>query len=340
MHDEVARPASGPTTIEQFSEQLGLLRLAQGRPSYAEIASRIAGRRLFLGCTPERARIARSTVYDAFRPGRKRLDVALVREILIALDLDDASVEAWAQTARHATPGLVLDVATRREHLVDGGLTPERVTLGLAPSGMTPRPRSGRRIAMLLLACLLLNLFGREMVVVLGLPLYLDMAGTAVAAIMVGPWWGALVGLGTNSAGAALSGISSLPFALVNVAGALVWGYGVRRWGMGRTIPRFFSLNIIAAFVCSCAATPILVLYHGEIIHGSDSVIGNLVAILHVVTVGTFAGNLLISMVDKTISGVVALIVMESRVSRSPDLSSSRATLAGSGPAEAIDQNV
>lgn len=321
MHDEVTRRELGPTTIEEFSEQLGLLRLSQGRPSYAEIASRIAEHRLSRGSTPEQARIARSTVYDAFRPGRKRLDVALVYEILIALDLDEASVKAWTQTARHATPGSAIPGPTGHECALDDGLAPESANPGLARPEIPSPPRSGRRTAMLLLACLLLNLFGREMVVALGLPLHLDMVGTAVAAIMVGPWWGALVGLGTNSAGAALSGISSLPFALVNVAGALVWGYGVRSWGMGRTIPRFFTLNVIAAFVCSLVATPILVLYQGEIIHSSDTVIENLVAILHVVIISTFLGNFLISLADKTISGVVALIVVESRTSSETSLS-------------------
>ncbi len=368
MHDEVTRPELGPTTIDDVSVQLGALRLEHGRPSYAEIATRIAERRLAQGASPERARIARSTVYDAFRRGRKRLDVDLVREILLALHLDDASVTAWTDLARRATPGPASSQTAEPHRPREGGTPargeelpvvvahsdPLRPTAGpttgptsgpttgplpapvgaevLAPDHAPP-PRSLRRTVLLLLACLALNLGGRELVVQLDLPLHLDMTGTAVAAIMAGPWWGALVGVSTNLAGSALSGVSSYPFALVNVAGALVWGYGVHRWGMGRTIPRFFTLNLLAAFVCSAVATPILVYYQGEIIHSSNTVLENVVALFHALLIGTFLGNLLISAFDKTISGVVALIVVETRAPGGTALAlTQRPTSARGGP--------
>ena len=73
-----------------------------------------------------------------------------------------------------------------------------------------------------------LNIVGGIIASALRLPVYLDMIGTAVAAIVLGPWWGALVGLLTNSGSALISGPTSLPFALVNIVGALIWGYGVR----------------------------------------------------------------------------------------------------------------
>lgn len=311
MHDEFTAPEAGWATIDEFSARLSDVRLSVGAPSYAQIAARIAQQRLAQGLPPERARIARSTVYDVFRPGRKRLDVDLIREILVALELEDSEVEAWTVRVRVAEP--TTEAETAQPTPEPAGFGTEPPPTPTAPPVSARLPRSPRWIAALLLACLVLNLLGRELVDTLGLTLHLDMTGTAVAAIMVGPWWGVLVAVATNFSGVALSGVASIPFVLVNIAGALVWGYGVRRWGMGRTIPRFFALTLLVALVCSLVATPIIVLYNGVIIHASDTITANLVSVAHAVVVGTFLANLLISVLDKTISGVVALIVVETR---------------------------
>lgn len=310
MQDEVTTPEPGLVTIDELSNRLSDFRHAAGAPSYAEIATRIAHQRTARGLSPERSRIARSTVYDVFRPGRKRLDVDLVREILLALGLERSVVDVWTEQARQAVPAAPVTPADTDPDApapapADGDDAP-------TPAGLA-RPRPLRRTAVLLIACLVLNLLGRELVDGLGLPVYLDMTGTAVAAILAGPWWGVLVAVVTNLSGAIFSGAASVPFALVNIAGALVWGYGVHRWGMGRTIPRFFALNLIAAFVCSCIATPIIVLYEGVIIHGSDPITAKLVTVAHAVVIGTFLSNLLFSTIDKVVSGVVALIVVETR---------------------------
>ena len=45
--------------------------------------------------------------------------------------------------------------------------------------------------------------------------------------------------------GSLINGPIGIPFALANVAGALIWGYGIRSWGMGRNNGTFFILNIL-----------------------------------------------------------------------------------------------
>lgn len=95
-----------------------------------------------------------------------------------------------------------------------------------------------------MLGSLGLTMLGREAVNFLELPIYLDMVGTAVAAVVLGPWRGAAVGLSTNLLGSLTAGAVSLPFAIVNVVGALIWGYGVHRWGMGRTLSAALDLNV------------------------------------------------------------------------------------------------
>jgi energy-coupling factor transport system substrate-specific component len=157
-----------------------------------------------------------------------------------------------------------------------------------------------------------LNIVGGYIASALRLPVYLDMIGTAISAIVLGPWWGALVGILTNSGSALISGPVSLPFALVNVVGALLWGYGVRSWKLGRTIPRFFLLNIIVAVACTIVAAPIIVLvFGGATGSGADALTGTFLAVGQNLVGSVFSSNILTSLADKIIAGFVALAIIE-----------------------------
>jgi len=157
-----------------------------------------------------------------------------------------------------------------------------------------------------------LNIVGGIIASALRLPVYLDMIGTAVAAIVLGPWWGALVGLLTNSGSALISGPTSLPFALVNIVGALIWGYGVRSWGLGKSIPKFFLLNIIVAIACTLVAAPIIVLvFGGATGAGADALTATFLAIGQGVVGSVLSSNILTSLADKIIGGFVALAIIE-----------------------------
>lgn len=253
---------------DELLTELQDARRRAGEPSYADIARRVGELRVAAGVPEAAARIAKSTVHDAFRLGRSRINLGLTREILAALGEDPALVD------RHLAP----------------------------PAPMVeppdePAPTTTRDVILLLVACVALNLLGREFVDVLALPVHLDMVGTAVAAVAVGPWRGAAVGLATNLLGAAGSGWVSVPFALVNVVGALAWGYGVHRWRLGRTLPRFFGLTVLVGLLCSVVAAP-LVLWLDEVSArvGRDG--------------GTVLSTLLTSQADKLMSGFAALAVV------------------------------
>ncbi|MCW5879039.1 MAG: hypothetical protein KIS80_09275 [Anaerolineales bacterium] len=156
-----------------------------------------------------------------------------------------------------------------------------------------------------------LNIVGGTIRSALQLPIFLDMIGTAVTAIVLGPWWGALVGAITNIVNSFLSGPISLPFAVVNVVGALVWGYG-HRWGWGKTNVGFFLLNILVAFLCSVTAVPIYVfIFGGATGHFSDVMTAAFLAMGQNLIVSVFSSNILVSLADKIISGYVALAIIE-----------------------------
>lgn len=157
-----------------------------------------------------------------------------------------------------------------------------------------------------------LNIVGGYIAEILRLPIFLDMIGTAVVAIVLGPWWGALVGVITNTGSAFLTGPISLPFALVNVVGALVWGYGVRSFGMGRTIPRFFVLNLLVALAATLTAVPIYVFIFGGATGAfSDVLTAAFLAMGQNLIVSVFSSNILVSLADKIIGGFVALAIIE-----------------------------
>jgi len=128
------------------------------------------------------------------------------------------------------------------------------------PTKVTVIPRT--YIYALVPAAVALNIVGSYINGLLNLPTFLDMIGTAVVAMTVGPWWGALAGAATNLINGFISGPIGIPFAACNVVGALVWGYGVR-WGMGKSFIRYFILSILTAFFVTLMAVPIYVFIFG-----------------------------------------------------------------------------
>jgi len=156
-----------------------------------------------------------------------------------------------------------------------------------------------------------LNIVGGYINTALRLPTFLDMIGTMVAAVILGPWWGALVGAITNIVSSFLTGPISLPFAVVNVAGALVWGYA-NAWGWMKKAWSFFLVQVLVAFVSSLFATPIYVfIFGGATGHFADMMTAAFLAMGQNLIVSVFSSNILVSLADKIIAGYVGLAIIE-----------------------------
>jgi energy-coupling factor transport system substrate-specific component len=303
VHVVTDTPTQSPSGSEWdvLALHLQRLRLEAGEPSYGEIARRVARRRLEAGLGEHEARVARTTVYDVFRTGRARVNLELVREIVGVLGGHDVDVDQWVAQCRHP-----VDVPPS----APAAQPAEPAPASTSAATSSPAAPPGLRLALLLAGlCVVVNLVGRVVVDVLHLPIFLDMIGTAVAAIALGPWYGVGVGLTSNLAGTAISGPDSIPFALVNMAGALVWGYGVRRFAMGRTLLRFMGLNVLVAVACTLVAIPVLVLlYGGGVGHSQDFVTATFVEMTGLLEVAVGLSNMVVSLGDKIISGFVALV--------------------------------
>ncbi|WP_300404693.1 ECF transporter S component [Nocardioides sp.] len=272
--------------IQEYRERVG-------NPSYEEMARRVAEERQRNGADPFAARVARSTVYEVLRPGKPRPNLGLLKEISLALGAGPELVDEWFERCTRPAPDVEVaepeaPVETRAEEVA---------------------PIQGWQAATLILVAVGINLLGRLFTDGLDLPIYLDMVGTAIAAIALGPWRGALVGLLTNYLGHVMDPDASLMFALVNVTGALAWGYGVRRFALGRTIARFFLLNLGVAALCSLVAVPIVLSLLGdELRFGHDAIVANFQNLGYSIQASVGFGNLTTSTADKLLSGFVALV--------------------------------
>lgn len=288
-------------TLDEIVADLHVLREQAGPVSYAEIVRRIFDLRLARGVHEAAAAPPRSTVYNVFTEGRTRLDTELVRDIVLALGATEGEAERWVDRCRAAQriqPAAAPDNAPPAQRS-------EQIPL---PSGPL-RPPLGVMILILLL-CVCVDVAGNALVRGLGLPVYLDMVGTAIAAIALGPWYGALVAIATASAGM-LYLDNDVLFALVGIGGALIWGFGVRRFRMGDTFMRFLGLGIIVAVVCSLIATPILVLRHGGSFGaGQTTMTASLLATGVPLLGAVFTVNIITSLIDKLLTSYIALALL------------------------------
>ncbi|WP_139194815.1 ECF transporter S component [Arthrobacter sp. UCD-GKA] len=289
---------------DEIALDLQQLRFAAGDVSYAEIVRRIAAHRERSGVDAGNARPARTTVYDAFRTGRTRVNPHLVGEIARVLGASEIESAQWEERC----------LLARRNPPAAPAVTPEPYVLP-EPAQSDPRPAMVEKAApandrkfMLILACIVLNVLGFTLVARLGLPLYFDMVGTAIAAIAIGPWAGVAVGLSTNAIGLGITDSSSIAFALVNVVGALVWGYGARSLRLCRTFPRYLLLNVLVALSCSVVATALLVLlFNGGTGHASEHTTRNLAQMGNPLSVAVLGSNVVHSLADKLLTGFIVL---------------------------------
>ncbi|NUP50704.1 MAG: tetratricopeptide repeat protein [Catenulispora sp.] len=143
-----ASGASGPdpgraADLTEFIDLLGELRTWAGQPSY-----RILARRVGPLLRPPQP-VSASTVIDAFKPNRRRLNLDLVVAIVRALGLDEAAVNRWRQSCLrvhaavktggpsgvlHQLPAVLPTFSGREAQLA-------RLRQIAAPAG-SPRPRT------------------------------------------------------------------------------------------------------------------------------------------------------------------------------------------------------
>ncbi|MBD7957761.1 hypothetical protein H9651_08930 [Microbacterium sp. Sa4CUA7] len=315
--------------VDRFVMDFQMLRLAAGDASYAQIAQRVRRLREERGVSEAAAYVGRSTVYDAFRPGRRRINAALVADIATVLGEDAERAEHWREycVRAQAEAGARTEAAgpaappagsERSADPIEAPAAPVPAQRASPPPVATSRRLSAHSsflvVSILIVAVgVAVNMGGSLFVRAVGLPLYLDMMGTAIVSLALGPWYGVAAAIATHGLFAVFeTTLVGLPFALVNIAGALVWGYGVRRWRLGRSPARVLLLSVIAAVCSTLVATAVIMFFFDgfSINAGAHALSGNLVAAGHQIWGAVFSANMITSLMDKLISGFVALAVV------------------------------
>lgn len=105
-------PAAEPTW-DDIVEQLRELRATRGNPSFATLVDRVDRLRTARGDRFHRP--GRSTVFDAFQPGRRRVDTDLVLDLVAALGGTPDEISQWARLCGRANRARAVPVLARTD---------------------------------------------------------------------------------------------------------------------------------------------------------------------------------------------------------------------------------
>jgi energy-coupling factor transport system substrate-specific component len=154
-----------------------------------------------------------------------------------------------------------------------------------------------------------INIVASQATTLLKIPLYFDAIGTFIVAILCGPLAAALAGLLTNViAGITFSPVG-LPFAPVAMVVGLVAGWLARIGGF-RTWWRAMLSGVVVGIPTTLLATPIIVFLFGGVTgSGTDFAPAYMLALGSTLLKSVFLTNLASSLVDKSLTGLIAFIV-------------------------------
>lgn len=157
-----------------------------------------------------------------------------------------------------------------------------------------------------------INLIGGTLCSTLKLPLFLDMIGTIVIAVLSGPWVAALCGLLTNLFLALVANPVYLPYALVSVLCGLVTGYlikaglfrnkfGVVVTWLAVTLTNTISASLITIFVYGGATG----------VNSTSLVTAALLATTKKIMFSVFSSSMVENLIDKAIVFVIAYLIIQ-----------------------------
>lgn len=151
----------------------------------------------------------------------------------------------------------------------------------------------------------------------LRVPLFLDTIGTMLVAILAGPWVAVVAGILTNLVLGFTAGPQLIPFALVNVAIALVVGYMAKRgwFRIANTIGywRLLAAGIVIALVGTFFSAPIAVFVFGGVTPGAQGAItAAFLASGNAIWTSVISASFITEPIDKTISITVAYLIAQS----------------------------
>jgi energy-coupling factor transport system substrate-specific component len=162
-----------------------------------------------------------------------------------------------------------------------------------------------------------INVVGGTIVSTLRVPLFMDVIGTILVAMLAGPWVAVVAGGLTNVVLGFTSGPQVVPFALVNVAIALAVGLlAARGWfRIAETIGywRLFAAGVILAFVGTVTSAPISVFVFGGVTPGAQGAItAYFLASGNAIWTSVISASFVTEPIDKIASVIIAYFIAQS----------------------------
>ena len=166
------------------------------------------------------------------------------------------------------------------------------------------------QLIMFVSVCLIINLFGKKIAEAGQLPLWLDSIGTVLAAYVIGPFAGAVTGLGVNLMYGAFSA-NSYAYALTNIAVGITAGMCAKK-GMFKKPFLVFSMSMLLAIVAVAFSLPINYFLQDGMTGNlwGDGVIGYLDEIGAVKGISRFLGEFYVDLLDKLVSAFLVYIII------------------------------
>lgn len=117
----------GRPTLDDVTADLEGLRRDAGLPSYSELTRRVAAFRKHRGDRSSEASPGRTTVYDAFTAGRRRLDPVLVSDLVRVLGGDEKTAVEWGRRCAQAQQPAIGQAVVVHQQLASDGVFVGRV---------------------------------------------------------------------------------------------------------------------------------------------------------------------------------------------------------------------
>ncbi len=169
-----------------------------------------------------------------------------------------------------------------------------------------------RHFTRVILISLFLNLLGSNLVAYLGLPVFFDAVGTMLAAILIGPWIGGLIGLMTNLLSGLFHSSLSIPFGFVNMGIGIITGYLMILIKDYRRPLAPLLVGTVIAIATPLMAAPIATYMFGGItVHGVDKFVVALMDSGQSILSSTFWGRIPYSFVDKILSAYMVFLIIK-----------------------------
>ena len=161
--------------------------------------------------------------------------------------------------------------------------------------------------------CVAINVVGDQIVQLLKLPIFLDVIGTVLMAMLAGPWPAAVTGILTNLCMGITDNPTLIPFAITSAACGIAAGLFARKKWFSAQKWKLIIIVLVLDLVTICTASPITIFAFGGVSgNGGQSVaIAGLLASGANIIAAVVGTDFWINLIDRALAMVIAFALVK-----------------------------